>query len=262
MDYRVRLDQFEGPLDLLLHLIEKAELDICDIYVSEITSQYLEYMDEIDTLDMDTASEFLVIAAQLIFMKSKTLLPSKKQEEEQEELCEPDLIERLTEYKRMKELSVSLGALYEAAKQSFSKPMEEFVLPAPEIVWRESSAGALHRAFLSVLERANGGSEQKEYVHSIEGDEYTVSDRVIFLRGIIKKRGSVSFFELFEEPYSRMAVIVTFMAMLEMAARGELSISQQKPYAPIMISYKAAPEKGSEYDEYGEYDEYDGKGVL
>ncbi|MBQ3552567.1 MAG: segregation/condensation protein A [Clostridia bacterium] len=259
MDYRVKLNQFEGPLDLLLHLILKAELDICDIYVSEITSQYLEYMTQIDALDMDTASEFLAVAAQLVFMKSKTLLPGKNNEVEQKEPDECDLIERLTEYKRMKELSISLGTLYEEARKSFSKPMEEFVPTAPEIVWQQTSPDALFKAFLSALCRVRGDHEKKEYVHSIEGDEYTISDRVIFLRDIVKKRKTIGFFELFCENCSRMAIIVTFMAMLEMAARGELSISQEAPYTPIMISYKGAPNKESQYAEHYKYDE---EGVL
>ena len=117
MPYTVQLKQFEGPLDLLLHLIEEAELDVKDIFVSEITAQYLSYMDQLEELDMDTASEFLSMAATLLYIKSRQLLPRPPKEDEAEEDPETLLIRQLREYKAFKEASEQLRALFDAARE-------------------------------------------------------------------------------------------------------------------------------------------------
>ena len=115
MDYRIHLKQFDGPLDLLLHLIERADLDIKDIYVSQITSEFLGYMSELDELDMDAASEFLTVAATLVYMKSRSLFPAVKPENEEEEDPGEALIKQLQEYKRLKEASENMRELAHGA---------------------------------------------------------------------------------------------------------------------------------------------------
>ena len=154
MAYVVSLKQFDGPLDLLLTLISRAKIDICDIFVSEITEQYLEQMQGVDELDMDSASEFLQMAATLLEIKSRALLPTPPREpEEGEETPEQALIRQLTEYRAYKELSHDLQALEEAAKRMLSKLPEEYPLPPPEFELTGLSMEGLSRALMRILSR-------------------------------------------------------------------------------------------------------------
>ena len=135
MAYQVHLKQFDGPLDLLLHLIEQAEVDIKDIFISEITTQYLAYMAQVDELDMDTASEFLTMAATLVYIKSRSLLPRPPKEEEEGEDPAETLIRQLREYKAIKLAGQRLQELEQAARGMYTKLPEEFLLPPQEVVW-------------------------------------------------------------------------------------------------------------------------------
>ena len=235
-EYRVKLKQFEGPMDLLLHLIERSEVDIADIFISEITSQYLLYMDEIDELDMERASAFLTMAATLVYIKSRSLLPKVKAEEEDGEICtEEMLIQRLQEYKLFKQIGETLGELRESSRGMISKLPEEFPLPAPEITWLEGSPIALYAALKDMLERAEGVREPSP-LHMIVSDEFTVRTRGGKLRELLGAGRTLNFDELIADCSSRMEIIVTFMAMLEMAAHGELSVMQDKPYGKIVVN--------------------------
>ena len=169
MAYEVNLKEFQGPLDLLLHLIEQAEVDIKDIFISEITAQYLEYMGQIDTLDMDTASEFLTMAATLVYIKSRSLLPKPPKENTEEEDPADALIRQLREYRAAKETGEKLRSLLDGARGIYAKLPEEFALPpqtshlqpfgrivfnyALTILAAQHSrlhAGYVHRIFLTV----------------------------------------------------------------------------------------------------------------
>ena len=153
MPYTVQLQQFEGPLDLLLHLIEEAELDVKDIFVSEITAQYLSYMDQLDELDMDTASEFLTMAATLLYIKSRQLLPRPPKEDEAEEDPETLLIRQLRDYKAFKEASEQLKTLFEDAKNSHTRLPEDIPLPPKEVALDGATMDGLFAAFLEMLAR-------------------------------------------------------------------------------------------------------------
>ena len=133
MAYRVHIRQFDGPLDLLLHLIGRAEIDIADIFVSEITQQYLSYMDQLDEVDMDTASDFLAMAATLLYIKSRHLLPRPPREEAEDAQEDPEqaLIRQLREYKAFKEAGGELQALLQSARDSFTRLPEDVPLPPP-----------------------------------------------------------------------------------------------------------------------------------
>ena len=235
MAYCVQLKQFEGPLDLLLHLIEESEVDVKDIFVSEITSQYLSYMDQVDELDMDTASEFLTMAATLLYIKSRQLLPRPPKEDDAEEDPEELLIRQLRDYKAFKEASEKLRELFDAAKGSFARLPEDVPLPPKEVALDGTSMDGLFSAFLDMLERKTDRPEHITSQH-VNPDRYTVRSQTGKIRSILQKHSAVSFEELFETDTNKMEMIVTFMALLEMIARGEILLRQKSPFAPIRIS--------------------------
>lgn len=257
MDYKIHLRQFEGPLDLLLHLTERAEIDIKDIFVSEITSQYLRYMDEIDDLDMDVASEFLATAATLLYIKSKTLLPRPPAAaNDGDDDTEAEFIIRLQEYKQFKAISKRLSELHEEASLIISRNREEFPLPAPEIIWKTGSSDALYAAIKTLLARARNEDEGENRAHSVSYDEFTVEDMIKRLRAKLLNSKKIALEDCFNKGATKMEIIVTFMAMLAMAVHGELHFAQNRPYAPIMLY--ALDLKRYDLDYAGDYDE----GVL
>ena len=235
MAYQVQLSQFEGPLDLLLHLIEQAEVDVKDIFVSEITAQYLSYMDQVDELNMDTASEFLTMAATLLYIKSRQLLPRPPREDEAEEDPETLLIRQLREYKAFKEASEQLRALFDSAQDIHTRLPEDVPLPPKEVALDGATMDGLFSAFLAMLERKKDEPEHILSQH-VRPDAYTVRSQTGRIRSILQKKSAVRFEELFEEHAGKMEIIVTFMALLEMIARGEILLRQNAPFAPIRIS--------------------------
>ena len=244
-EYRVSLTQFEGPLDLLLHLIEKAEVNIEDIFVSEITAQYLAYMDDLSELDMDRASSFLTVAAQLLLIKSRSLLPRPPVEEEEEEDPKEALLRQLREYKAFKAASTELNDRFEEAKKAYTRLPEDIVLPPQKFELRNTTLDALYGAFLDILNRDSETEEKQDRTQNVKPDTFTVRDRVVHLRSKLKE-GRVRFTDLFTGTSTRMEKIVTFMALLEMLARGEVHITQGATFAPIYIRAKALAEGDSE----------------
>ena len=244
-EYRVTLSQFEGPLDLLLHLIEKAELNIEDIFVSEITAQYLSLMDDLEGVDMEKASSFLAVAAQLLLIKSKSLLPRPVIVSEDEEDPEQQLIEQLRAYKAFKEVSAALSERFEAEKDSLVRLPEDVVLPPQKVDLSNATLDNLIAAFLSVLNREET-EEQAPTVRRVQRDAFTVRDRVKVLRSRLLQ-GRVRFDALFSDASSRMERIVTFMALLEMLAHGEVRVTQGATFAPIYIRAAALKSDDTDY---------------
>lgn len=235
MAYTVQLSQFEGPLDLLLHLIEESEVDVKDIFVSEITAQYLSYMDQLDEMDMDTASEFLTMAATLLYIKSRQLLPRPPREDEDEESPEELLIRQLRDYKAFKEASEKLKSLFENARNCCTRLPEDVPLPPKEVALDGATMDGLFAAFLEMLSRKTDAPEVVRSQH-VNPDRYTVRSQTGRIRTILSEKTAVSFEELFTPGAERMEIIVTFMALLEMIARGEILLRQKAPFAPIRIS--------------------------
>ncbi len=235
MAYEVQLNQFEGPLDLLLHLISKAKVDICDIFVSEITEQYLASMQGIDSLDMDTASEFLTMAAMLLEIKSRALLPRMPApEEEGEESPEQALIRRLHEYKAIKEGAGEMQSIEQAARAVFSKLPEEYPLPPPSFQLDNLTMDGLVAAFRRLMLRA---VEPEEVVHAareIVRETYSIQECVFRISSRIR-RGPVAFTHLFSERPTRDEVVTLFMALLEMLRMGKLHIEQSEVFGEIML---------------------------
>ena len=236
MAYIVSLKQFDGPLDLLLTLISHAKLDIQDIFVSEITEQYLESMKLVDELDMDSASEFLQMAATLLEIKSRAMLPRPPKPEEEGELSpEEELIRQLTEYKQFKEISARMHTLEEEARALMTKLPEEYPLPPPNIEITGLTLEKLAKAFKKVLERAEA-KEMNEQMASreIRRDSFTVAGCMAFIARRLRK-GSCRFDELFGESYTREEVITMFLAILEMAKLSRLRIEQNSAYDEIFL---------------------------
>ena len=235
MAYVVSLKQFEGPLDLLLHLISKAKVDIKDIFVSEITEQYLESMKSVDELDMETASEFLMMAATLLEIKSRALLPRPpKPEEEGEESPEQALIRRLEEYKLYKESAGRMKEFEQAAMQVFSKLPEEYPLLPQPVELTGLSLDGLVRALERIIARQVQTDEPGRVIRAIVRDKFTIEQCVFNLTSRLKK-GPVLFTDMLSAQVTRNEIVSYFMAMLELLKLGRLHAQQEQVYDDILI---------------------------
>lgn len=247
MAYEVHLKEFDGPLDLLLHLIEEAKVDIKDIFISEITNQYLSFMEELDELEMDTASEFLTMAATLVYIKSRTLLPRPPKIEDEEEDPEIVLMRQLRDYKLFKEAGNGLLALHEQMKSIYVKLPEEFVLPPQEFNLADATAQELFFAFAQLLKRTDEINEDS-IARSVTADAYTVRKQRIMIRKKLSDKDTLTFQELFSEVATKLEMIVTFMALLEMITRQEILLRQKKPYGMISIAAWETVEDDEDYE--------------
>ncbi len=241
MSTSVQLEIFEGPLDLLLHLIKKNEVSITDIPIAAITEQYLATLDLMQSLDLDIAGEFLVMAATLIHIKSRMLLPVGEEEADEEQGADPreELVRRLLEYQRYKEAAAELEQRELLARDVFiraSAPSEE----APPRGFRELSVFELLSALKQVLDRL-----PKDAVHEVALDKITVREKMTLLLEILRVRRSVDFESLFVEVKSRLEIIVTFLAMLELVKVRAIRIFQEQWNAPILIEAAADMEEAA-----------------
>ena len=230
---KVSLKQFDGPLDLLLSLVTEAKIDIKDIFVSEITEQYLASMEGVDELDMDAASEFLQMAATLIEIKSRSLLPKPPKEEEGEESPEEALIRQLTEYKAFKEASQDLKKLEEEAKKLFTRLPEEYPLPPPTVELTGLTLEALTKAFARVMARAQMREDQPE-PREIRKDSYTVQACMFRIQRRVRS-GKCSFEDLFDGAPNRQEIVTLFQALLELIRLGRVTVRQRGVFGNISI---------------------------
>ncbi|HOS18093.1 MAG TPA: segregation/condensation protein A [Clostridia bacterium] len=247
MAYEVHLKEFDGPLDLLLHLIEEAKVDIKDIFVSEITNQYLAFMEEVDALDMETASEFLTMAATLVYIKSRTLLPRPQKIDEDEEDPEAVLLRQLRDYKLFKQAGEGLVALREGMRSVYARLPEEFLLPPQEYNLSDATAQELFAAFAQLLRRT-GDAREDASAQSVAADRYTVRNQLAFIRARLSERQTLTFEELFEGAREKLELVVTFMALLEMITRQEIILRQKTPYGRITITAWALREDDEDYE--------------
>jgi segregation and condensation protein A len=245
--YTVTLPTFEGPLDLLLHLIQKHELDIRDIPIGFITEKYLEYIQILQELSIDIASEYLVMAATLAHLKSKTLLPPSPHDEEDiletdEEDPRAELVRRLLEYQKYKLVAEQLGQRAVHGRDVFSRGAmpPEVEGPAP---LAPLSLFKLLDALVSVLERFKQTGD-----HLIDFERITISDRINQLADVLRVRGMIQFEQLFEKDRSRADVIITFLALLEMTKLRLTRIWQDQPYDPIFIELAVRDLDAAEVD--------------
>jgi segregation and condensation protein A len=233
-DYKVKLEIFEGPLDLLLYLIKKDEIDIYDVSIERITSQYLGYLETFKALNIELASEFIVMAANLMYLKSRTLLPANVQPpEEDAEEDDPrwELIRQLVEYKKFKDAAQFLGVRDSEGAEFFAATPELPDLTAPALAMPQVGIFDLIRAFQKVLKRF----EDVHTLREIVDDRWTVSDKIDHLLSIVPVGERVPFLSLFNEATSRSEVIVTFLAMLELMKLNFLQIEQTKVLGEIVV---------------------------
>ena len=236
MDYTVKIDEFEGPLDLLLHLIKESNINIVDIEINEITRQYLDYINKMEELNINVAASYLVMAAELMEIKSKSLLPKNETEnnEEDEEIVSKEaLINKLIEYQKYKDMTNTFKELETNRQNIYIKSPERISNYISDIAINngDTSIDDLVDAFKKFLERKD---REKPLSTKITTKEYSVKERKSSIRNILKEKKKVLFTELFEET-NLSYIIVTFLSVLEMTKEKEVIIKQDDNFRDITI---------------------------
>ena len=251
--YRVKLEVFEGPLDLLLHLIKREEVEIVDIPIATITDQYLAYLGAMHELRLDIAGEFLVMAATLTLIKSRMLLPPADGESDDEEDADPraDLVRQLLEYQRFREAAHQLGDRPWLNREVFAREPAWDEAPAdpdgvPQI---RASMWDLLAAFQAVLKRA-----RPAHVHEVIAERISLRDRVQSLLRTLSVAKTVEFESLFDEDASRLEIIVTFLAVLELCRMQAIRATQDQHFERIIITLAVADVSQVSLDLADEYE--------
>ena len=261
MELEVKLEAFEGPLDLLLHLIEKNKVSIYDIPIAEITEQYLAYVSAMQQENLDVVSEFLVMAATLLDIKSRMLLP--KEEKEEEEDPREELVERLLEYKLYKTMAAELREWQEDAEMRFYKtatiPKEVSAYEEPVDVQALFAPVTLERLQMLYEQALKRREDRLDPIRSkfgtIRQEPIKVSDKIRSVQRMGRKKKKFSFSTLLEEQKSRMAVVVTFLAVLELMKVGQITAIQEETFGDIEMEWnEAAADALTEQD----LEQYDG----
>ncbi len=243
MELQFKLEVFEGPLDLLLHLIDKNKVDIYDIPIAEITDQYMEYVDEMKRQDLNIMSEFLVMAATLLAIKAKMLLPSEEVEEEEED-PRAELVEKLVEYKMYKCMSYELKDMQVSADQVLYKlptiPQEVLSYEEPIDVMELTSdltLRKLNEIFQELLRKEKGRVDPiRSKFGQIKREEISLEDKIAYLKDFCLSHESFSFRALFKEDSTKTEIIVTFLAVLELIKSGVINIRQDQIFDDIKIT--------------------------
>ena len=241
-DISVKFDSFEGPIELLYHLIEKNEIDIYDIPIAQLADQYIEIIKDFPP-DMESLSSFLVMAATLLEIKSKLLLPPKKKDDEEELDPREELVRRLLEYKKFREISEILKEKGSGLGTVVFKEMDQtvsslFELPPGEVseVLDGVSLNSLFDVFLDVLNRKELKVDKiRSTFNSVKRDEFTIEEKIKHLKSILKFRKKINFREIFDDFADRGEVVVTFLALLELIKQKEIKIKQKDTFKEIEI---------------------------
>ena len=236
--YAIKIDNFEGPLDLLCHLIDKNKMDIYDIKINEIANQYIEYLNQMEEMNLDIASEFIIMASTLIYLKSKSLLP--KQEEAEEELTEEELIQRIIEYKKYKEIIKKLKVNYEENSKIYLGTRENIELPKQEIE-KEYEKDLIPNLYKTLLEKneekINKNAENIEKIAIT--DNYTVASKVKEMFKALIKNNKFVFNKLFSlKEHNKQEVVTAFSGLLEMSKRDKVNTKQEDLFKDIIVEKK------------------------
>ena len=240
MSCEISIDKFEGPLDLLLHLIRKEEMDIYEIEIVQITKQYLDFIDAMQSLNLDIAGEYLVMAATLLHIKSRMLLPVHEEELVEEEELDPraELIRRLLEYQRYKDAAVTFAALPQLDRDIFlAAPVVEGGGEEESLELEPVGLYALVEAFRDLLKKA-----PKDFVHEVTAEHLSVTERIQTILNRLQERPQLPFSELFPAPLVRSEVVVMFLAMLELVKMNLVKIYQNCRCAEIWLAPAVAAE--------------------
>jgi len=231
----IRLEVFEGPLDLLLFLIRRNEIDIYDIPIESLTKQYLETLYQLKQLDLDLAGDFFVMAATLMYIKSRMLLPAQESaavEESEEEPSDPrwELVQQLIAYKKIKERAKDLDQLIQSKQDFLPRRVEEEQIPASLRPIKDIDHMDLWQAFINVLHRLS----EKIHIGQIHDEQVTVAEQMAYLLNRLNVQKEIYFSELIQEGFSFMRMVSTFLALLELTRMKKLCLEQDCNFADIL----------------------------
>lgn len=244
MEYKISIDIFEGPMDLLLHLIDKAEIDIYDIPISLITEQFIDYLHKMDELNLEVTSDFLVMAATLLEIKSKMLLPQKEKntgDQLETEDIDPraELVKRLVEYKKYKSVSEKLRELENIQSKVFYKPKEDIVDAIDEnLEIANMNINDLLKALNNIIKRRSSIKEKVLDVREIQREEYTLQKCVNEIKEKLKKESTIYFSSLLKEDSSRAEIITYFLSVLELINMKLINVIQDEDFSDLIIIRK------------------------
>lgn len=232
--YTIKLQEFEGPLDLLLFFIKRDELDIYNIPISRITREFLDYIHYMESLDLEVAGEFLVMAAELMQVKVRMLLPPEPGEEEEQD-PRANLVKRLVEYKRFKEVAVDMTKREEDRRKIHSRgyyESDETVMAEDEDenLLRDVSLFDLIASFKFAVERM-----PKKFVHDIVKLNVSIDEQVEYILDYFSRRSEATFYELIQDMHEKIRVVVTFMALLELIRARKVIVRQPDPFGELAI---------------------------
>jgi len=241
MTYQIKIHNFEGPFDLLFHLIEKAEVDIYDIPIADITNQYLEYIYEMKNLDLESASEFIVMAATLIQIKSKMLLPKESNPFDEITADELDpraeLVEKLLEYKKYKEVSEAFKDMELRNLDIIYKPAEIIDDVDEDKILLNTTLADIINAFQEMVIRYRESTDESSLEQQILEEEFTVDDKIEEIRIVLIQTKKMLFRDLFLNAKSKLEIVITFLALLELIRLREIQAYQNTVYGDITIMY-------------------------
>ena len=238
--YKIMIDAFEGPMDLLLHLIDKAQIDIYDIPINHITEQFIQYIYHMEELNLDIASDFLVMAATLVEIKSKLLLPYEKQDSslqlEMEELDpRAELVRRLVEYKKYKAVSEELRLFEDVQSKIYYKPREDlFNYDENEFELEGLDINLLLKSISKIIKKRSK-SDRVLTINEIQRDEYTLEQCIKDIQNILKIELRLKFSNLIDENSTRKEIIVCFLSILELIRMKEIKVIQEEDFSDLII---------------------------
>lgn len=233
--YSIKLENFEGPLDLLCHLIDKNKMDIYDINISEIADQYIEYINQMEKMNLDVTSEFLVMSSTLLYLKSKHLLP--KEQDDEEEITEEELIRRIIEYKKYKEITKKLKENFLIYSKRFYKMQEEIELPKQKLE-TEYNCKTIPEIYKAILQKNKDKiNENASNIEKIAITEtYTVGEKVKEMYRALIKYKKFTFNKLFSlKKHNKAEVVTAFTGLLEMSRRSKVTTEQEKLFGDIEV---------------------------
>ena len=233
--YAIKIENFEGPLDLLCHLIDKNKMNICDVNIAEITDQYIEYINAMEEMNLEITSEFLIMASTLVYLKSKSVLPNVNDDEE--EISEEELIRRIIEYKKYKEITSQFKEMYKKSSIRYFKNPENIELPKQTLEVEFKSEDIIN-SYKELIERNE--NKKNEYASNIEKiavtDTYTVASKVKFMLRELSKKPKFVFNKLFSvKKYEKAEVVTAFSGLLELSRRNRVITTQEELFGDISV---------------------------
>ena len=234
--YAIKIDNFEGPLDLLCHLIDKNKMNIYDIQISEITEQYIQYINQMEEMNLEIASEFIVMASTLLYLKSKNLIP-KADDDEEEELTEEELIKQIIEYKKYKGITKSFRNSFEEYSKRLYKKQEEIKLPNQKLE-ENFEEGIISKIYANLIERnANKINQNAKNIEKIAiTDTYTVASKVKEIYKTLIRKKKFVFNRLFSvKKRNKQEVVTAFTGLLELSRRNKVKTNQEEQFGDITV---------------------------